>query len=359
MAQGGRTEGHGGLISPRDISRRRFLPSAATVSIAACGVAGSVACGVNDLPQPFAGVPSPVFIARAASYTANLAAILEQGIAACGLVVKGRNILLKPNLVEFDAATSINTNVAVVAAAVEVFQKLGASSVVIGEGPGHRRDTLYLAEEAGYRQAIAGFEQRFVDLNRDDVTPVARFHNLKEVYLPRTAVAADLIVSMAKMKTHHWAGATLSMKNFFGVVPGAVYGWPKNMLHQYGVSESIVELNRIFRKTFAIIDGIVGMEGNGPIQGTPRKAGVLVMGPDLVAVDATCCRVMGIDPGKVTYLNLGRHLGHVPAGRIEQRGETVGHVYTPFELIAEQAQMRLAEGTSTQPETNRGFPGSD
>src|SRR5262249_13650927 len=154
--------------------------------------------------------------------------------------------------------------------------KLGAAEIRIGEGPGHRRDTFHLAAEAGYHK-LSGFRDRFVDLNRDDVSRVGKFADLDEIFLPNAALGADLIVSMPKMKTHHWAGATLSMKNFFGVVPGAVYGWPKNELHRQGIARSIVELHRIFRKSFAIVDGIVGMEGNGPIQGKPRNCGVLVM----------------------------------------------------------------------------------
>ena len=94
------------------------------------------------------------------------------------------------------------------------------------------------------------------------------------------------------------------MKNFFGLVPGSVYGWPKNELHHVGIDQSIVELKRIFRRSFAIVDGIVGMEGNGPIQGTPKPVGVLVMGSDLPAVDATCCRIMGIDPARIEYLRM-------------------------------------------------------
>src|SRR5207245_7871444 len=101
-------------------------------------------------------------------------------------------------------------------------------------------------------------------------------------YLPNSALAADLIVSVAKMKTHHWACATLSMKNFFGLVPGSVYGWPKNQLHQIGIDRSIAELHRAFPRSFAIVDGIVGMQGNGPIQGWPIQSGVLELCSDLV-----------------------------------------------------------------------------
>jgi uncharacterized protein (DUF362 family) len=154
------------------------------------------------------------------------------------------------------------------------------------------------------------------------------------LWVPQTVLAADLIISMPKMKTHHWAGATLSMKNYFGLVPGELYGWPKNVLHIHGISESIVALAKAFGpKSFAIVDGIVGMEGNGPIQGTPKKAGVIVMGRDLVAVDATCCRVMGIRAERVQYLEMARGLGWVERERIEQRGEEIRGVLTKFDLI--------------------------
>jgi uncharacterized protein (DUF362 family) len=103
-----------------------------------------------------------------------------------------------------------------------------------------------------------------------------------------------------------------------------------------------VELNRIFRRSFAIVDGIVGMEGNGPIQGTPKPAGVLVMGSDLPAVDATCCRIMGIDPAKVEYLRMASdNLGNVEESRIEQRGEKIRDVRTNFALIDSFRGLRL------------------
>jgi hypothetical protein len=62
---------------------------------------------------------------------------------------------------------------------------------------------------------------------------------------PRTVLAADFIVSMPKVKTHHWAGVTLSLKNMFGVVPGVAYGWPKNILHWKGIGRSILDINAL------------------------------------------------------------------------------------------------------------------
>lgn len=277
---------------------------------------------------------SSVAILRASGYDADLTGILRRGAEECGLEVRVKRVLLKPNMVEFSRETVVNTDPRFVAAAAEAVQALGASEVLIGEGPGHRRDTLGMAEEAGYFDAIEGFENRFVDLNRDDVSAVEDFGTLGRLWVPQTTLAVDLIISLPKMKTHHWAGTTLSMKNYFGLVPGAVYGWPKNVLHQHGIAASIVALAKQFGpKSFAIVDGIVGMEGNGPIQGTPKKAGVIVMGRDLVAVDATCCRVMGIAPEKLEFLQLSAGLGWVEAEHIQQRGENVDTVKSRFELM--------------------------
>ncbi len=261
--------------------------------------------------------------------------------------VRGRNVLLKPNLVEFEPASSINTHPILVHAAYEAFRAMGAATVRIAEGPGHRRNTLDLAEAAGYFRTVPGFEDRFVDLNLDEVTrvrPTAPVSRIKKLYLPNSALGADLLVSMAKMKTHHWVGATLSMKNLFGVVPGGIYGWPKNVLHWAGIDESIVDLHAAFPRHFAIVDGIVGMEGNGPIQGTPKRAGVLVAGRDPVAVDSTCCRIMKIDPMRIRYLQLAARrdtASQITEEHIRQIGESIRSVSTPFELVPQFRGIRL------------------
>ena len=321
------------------MTRRQFIPLA---GIAA--TAGYASIKLQKPPKISDGPPghSAVAIVRARSYSEDLVSRMLEGVRQCGLDVRGKRVLLKPNLVEFDSATVINTDASIIAAAVELFHRLGAAEVKIGEGPGHRRDTLDLADDAGYRSTIPKFESLFTDLNRDDVAAIHGFAGEPDFYFAKTVLAADLIVSLAKMKTHHWAGATLSMKNFFGLVPGSIYGWPKNKLHYIGIPEAVVELSRVFRNSFAIVDGVVGMEGNGPIQGTPKQSGVLVMGSDLVAVDATCCRIMGIDPDKVDYLRMGADLGHVHADRIEQRGETIASVQTNFNLIEEFQYLRLS-----------------
>ena len=214
-------------------------------------------------------------------------------------------------------------------AAAEVFRGWGAAGSSSAEGPGHCRDTQLVLEQSGLGDVLAESRLEFVDLNHDDVVFVPNRlgrTTLPHLALPATLKQADLIVSLPKMKTHHWAGVTLSMKNLFGVMPGIFYGWPKNVLHHAGIGRSILDINAAVRPHLAIVDGIIGMEGDGPIMGTPRHAGVLVMGTNLPAVDATCARLMKIDPcaGRVPGGSLGparpdRRGTHRAARRADRR----------------------------------------
>ena len=161
-------------------------------------------------------------------------------------------------------------------------------------------------QESGLFEVLREDKIPFIDLNYQDgyVLPNAgKYSRLTSLTFPSTFKQVDLIVSVAKLKTHHLAGVTLSLKNMFGVMPGIYYGWPKNVLHSAGIEPAILDINATLRPHLAIVDGIVGMEGDGPIMGDPKTAGVLVMGRNLTAVDSTCARIMRIDPYRVNYLN--------------------------------------------------------
>ncbi|HKY09147.1 MAG TPA: DUF362 domain-containing protein [Candidatus Binatia bacterium] len=288
---------------------------------------------------------SRVAILSAARYDQPLRDVILRGIQLCGLGVKGKKILLKPNLVEFDPKGVINTNPAVIEAAVDAFRSLGAAQVTVAEGPGHRRDNEYLLSASGLYDVIKEHRVSYIDLNTDDVraTPLrSRFTDFKQLYLPESLYDADVLVSMPKLKTHHWAGVTLSLKNMFGVVPGVVYGWPKNILHWQGINNSILDINSSLPlPQFAIIDGIVGMEGNGPLQGQPKNSGVLIFGDDLVAVDATAARLMTLEPQKIDYLaKAAEFLGNLDQEKIHQVGERIDALRQDFAVIEDFQKLK-------------------
>jgi uncharacterized protein (DUF362 family) len=295
--------------------------------------------GQNALMPPFQRPPSSVAIRRAADYTQDLEALIYETLREFNLPLKDKTVLLKPNLVGLDALGVMNTHPAVIRAARESFLRLGARKVFIGEGPAMDRDTEAILESVKLRDFVGALRESFVDLNVDDVAKVelkTSASRLRELYLPKTVLGVDFLVSMPKLKTHHWAGVTLSLKNMFGIVPGSCYGWPKNVLHWAGINQSILDINACARPDFAIVDGIMAMEGNGPIQGTPKSCGVLVLGNDPVAVDATCCSIMDINPAKVRYLRqAGTLLGHDKHNKIQQLGESIASVRTPFAVLDE------------------------
>ncbi len=171
----------------------------------------------------------------------------------------------------------------------------------------------------------------------------ADYSRLKYLWLPRTVLETDFIVSMPKVKAHHWGGVTLSMKNMFGVVPGVKYGWPKNLLHWRGIQQSIVDLVATVPIKFVIADAIVCMEGNGPLTGTARRLDRIALSDDPVAADTTCTRMMGLVPERVPHIaETAKFLGNMSSDRIEQLASTVISPAVPFETVAEFEHLRAS-----------------
>ncbi|MDB5308717.1 MAG: hypothetical protein JWO38_2919 [Gemmataceae bacterium] len=306
-------------------------------------------------PLPSTGA---VHIARADSYDLPLADILAAQFEHFRPVVpiRGKRVVLKPNLVEYRREKVINTDPRVVDAVITLCVREGAAEVVVAEGPGHWRNAQFLVKESGLGEVLEKHGVRFVDLNHDEpvrMPNLGRLTGLDSLYLARTVVNADVFISLPKLKTHHWAGATLSLKNLFGTLPGICYGWPKNELHWRGIPNSIVDIALTHTPHLAIVDGITGMEGDGPLMGSAKHVGALIMGADLVAVDSTCCRLMKLPPERVPTLVLAalKRLGRLNEAEIPQLGEPITALATEFELpphvdrqllsIEDAAQIRV------------------
>jgi uncharacterized protein (DUF362 family) len=324
-----------------ELTRRQFL--AAVPALAVIGACrGRAPYDAADFRVP---ASSPVGLFDAPHYGVDLSEIIFRAFTELEIDVSDRRVLLKPNFVEYRSEAPINTHPLVIIAAADACLRAGAAEVVVAEGPGHRRDIEYLLTATGLFDHLREAGVRFVDLNHDDVRRVrlaSRFTDLDSLMLPVELLAADVIISLPKLKTHHWAGITASMKNFFGVVPGAVYGWPKNLLHFRGIHNSIVDLVATVKPALTIVDAVEAMEGDGPIMGTGRRTGFLAVGKDLVAVDSTCARVMGIDPAKIPYLSMAsRFLGNLDERKIVHRGERPARYETQFELLEHLTDLRL------------------
>jgi uncharacterized protein (DUF362 family) len=325
-----------------ELDRRRAIMSAAGLAIG--GIATARLLPEEMLLHDRRPARSRVAILSAREYSDGLIDLLSRGLGLFELDLHGKSVLLKPNLVEYIAGAEVNTNPLLVGSAAEAFLRLGAKNVLVGEGPGHQRDTYLVLVESGLDAQLRSQKIRFVDLNRDELTKVptrANYTGLDHLWLPRSVLAADFIVSMPKIKTHHWAGVTLSMKNMFGILPGTKYGWPKNVLHWRGIHRSILDICTTAPIHFVIADGVVAMEGNGPLHGRARNLGKIVLADDPVAADCTCARLMGLDPRRVWHLDrAARFLGNGSAGRIDFLGERVPAKAVPFEVLPQFVHLR-------------------
>jgi len=282
---------------------------------------------------------SAVHIAKADNYDLPLVEILKTQFEHFRphVPLAGKRVVLKPNLVEYHRNKVINTDPRFVDAVIQLVKAEGAAEVIVAEGPGHWRNVQFLVNESGLGDVLRKHNVRFVDINHDEpvkVPNLGRTTGLDFFYMSRTILTADVLISLPKLKTHHWAGATLSLKNLFGTLPGICYGWPKNELHWRGIPCSIVDIAATHMPHLAIVDGIIGMEGDGPLNGSAKHVGALIMGVDLVAVDATCCRLMGLPAERVPTLVLAtqKKLGQIREEMIPQLGETIASMAQTFEL---------------------------
>ncbi|MHB8094867.1 MAG: DUF362 domain-containing protein [Candidatus Aminicenantales bacterium] len=317
------------------MKRREFIRDA---SLFAAGAA------VQGVPAKApAAVSCPVTILAMPDYGRDLSREIAAVMTEDGLRLKGKKVLLKPNFVESHPNRPINTHVAVIASAAEACLRLGAAEVVVGEASGHRRDPWFSVLNPSLRAALDR-RVRTIDLNHGPATGVPNKGSrtgLPVFYLARPVAEADVLVTMPKLKTHHWAGVTLGLKNLFGVLPGIFYGWPKNLLHFRGIENSILDLARTVKVHYSIVDAVTGMEGDGPIMGKAKPVGALVLGAFPLAVDATAARLMGFDPGRVPHLAQARRfLPGLGKGEIVLRGEPAKRFATIFSCPEEFKPMQ-------------------
>jgi uncharacterized protein (DUF362 family) len=323
------------------VTRRNFV-QAALASLALVSCSNAPPPVVDKLTRPTDAQKasrrkglSTVGIFRGASYSDDLFELLKDKAPMLEIPdCKNKVVVLKPNLIECPVDKPATTHPEVLKAVIRLIDYLGAKEIIVAEGPGHMRDTDYILAATGIGPACKEMGVPFVDLNLDDLVkvPVSNgFSRLEFFHLPATIVDAEVFVNVPKLKTHHWVGVTVAMKNMFGLVPGREYGYPKNLLHIYGIPQCIIDLNRTVKTDLIVVDGITAMEGDGPVNGDAREMGLIIVGNDPAAIDATCARIMGYRIEELDYIGIaGQVIGNVGADEIKIVGSAVQDVAVKF-----------------------------
>jgi uncharacterized protein (DUF362 family) len=173
------------------------------------------------------------------------------------------------------------------------------------------------------RNGIECLNLRYVEDKVELAVPAGEV--LKSITVPRL-VTESAIISAAKLKTHVNTGVTLGMKNMFGLLPEKF----KGKYHLKGINKVVVDINTVLKPALTIIDGFVGMEGSGPIDGAPVQMNLIIAGTDTVATDATACRVMGIDPHEIKHIRRAYEKGLGNIDDVQVIGEKLDAVTRPF-----------------------------
>jgi len=257
-------------------------------------------------------------------------------------------VLIKPNVVSPSPSGSGRiTDARVTEAVARVVLERDPGRVVIGEGssvgydfPG-RKDSMHCLEVSGTADVARRLGLELVDLNRDEQVQVrAEDAFVMEAFaVARTAWEADVIVDLPVIKTHVRTGITCGLKNMKGVLPG---DWKKRT-HQLGLDRGIVDLNRVVKPHFTVVDAIVGMGGTWQYPEDCMPLGCIVAGADVVAVDAVCATIAGFDVEQILHVQLAAQegLGVADLERIEVRGAAIGDVARRFTPYQEAARDRF------------------
>ena len=212
--------------------------------------------------------------------------------------VRDKIVFLKPNVLsDANPEKAITTNPVFVEALVKVIQKREPREILMGDSPGLHTPTVH-ARNAGLWDVCERTGVTWVDFTKE-----TRVHKLtRKISAPMTTAIdkADVIISLAKMKTHQLMFFTGCVKNMFGLLPGL----NKSPMHVKAPSREafakiIVSIFRESRTTYAFMDGIIGMEGPGPANGYPRRFNLLFGSKDAFAIDYAASSIMGYDPDEI------------------------------------------------------------
>lgn len=260
---------------------------------------------------------------------------IRRGIELLGglnrFVRTGERILLKPNLLAADSPEQCTTtHPSVFRAACRIFKEAGAR-VFYGDSPG-RGSSSQVAASAGLQEVAA---EEAVPLD-DFQTVVEVSHKEgnqnKKFSLAKAVAEADGVISLPKFKTHALEKITGGVKNQFGCVPGFLKAeFHAKLTNAAEFGRMLVDLTMLVHPRLYILDAVYAMEGNGPRSGNPRRMNLLMLSEDPVALDATACRLIDVDPKLVPTILYGQEFGcgTFQAQEIQLLGDPFNEFFCP------------------------------
>ncbi len=255
----------------------------------------------------------PVYLAKCPDYDeARLTELIRNAFRELGIdekTIGGKKVLIKPNLVLAKAPDhAATTHPSVIKAAAIVLNELGVESIIAADSPGGPYNSASISTV--YKTCgLNDIGLDFLKLNSDCSFETVHTDGvkLKTLHMIKPFIECDVIVDICKLKTHTLTGMSCATKNLFGLIPGVEkFEMHSNFPHIEDFSEMLVDLNALVlreKEFIAICDAVVGMEGNGPSYGTPKKAGLLMLSRSQFSMDIIAEHILGCD-GNVLHLDV-------------------------------------------------------
>lgn len=233
--------------------------------------------------------------------------------ACCAALGGSTKVLIKPNLLAKHVPEhAVTTHPAVLRAAILALQARGVTHITVADSSGGlytpgAMKSIYkvsglaaVCEETG----AALFTDCTAKTRKTNGVRVREFNMITPVH------EADFILNLPKLKTHAMTGLTCAVKNIFGVIPGLEKAEMHMRFSEKGAfGEMLTDLCEAVKSNMTLVDGVVGMEGDGPAGGTPKQVGVLMASENPYSIDLAACRIIGIAPMDVPYLNAAQRRG--------------------------------------------------
>jgi uncharacterized protein (DUF362 family)/NAD-dependent dihydropyrimidine dehydrogenase PreA subunit len=267
--------------------------------------------------------------------------MLENVIRLCGglsdiLPNKNEKILIKPNFgCHKTAMTGATTDLRVLASLIEFLQSENYSDIVIGDGGMAGYLKIDILKYLGVPDLCDMYGVPVIDLNKDNGVPI-KIANGATVEISQTALKSNLI-NLAKLKTHVLTTVSLGIKNLMGCVVGI----DKREVHLHGLNKGLASLSSIINPSFTIIEGLVGMEGRGPVAGKAIVSDVIVASKDVLAADIIASKIMDIDPYNIEHIRWAAEMSSEPHD--DNRIRTLGTSLNQARLLFQKPVPRGLE----------------
>lgn len=245
--------------------------------------------------------------------------------------LEGKKILIKPNLLmSAPPEKAITTHPILIESLIEVLKEKGVKDIFIGDTPGNTSTNIdHLYRTTGLKEVAERQGVNLINLYTYGVINI-KSDIAGEIPITKFIKEVDYVINVPKLKTHTFMLMTCAIKNTFGLVPGM----NKSRMHAIAINpesfaQILVDIFKEVNPLINIVDGIIGMEGEGPSAGNPRKFGKLIIGDDAVAVDVISSIILGYSPQEI-YTNLVAYkkgLGEIDIEKIEVIGEEKDKLY--------------------------------